>query len=323
MITATEIKSAEQYALLLLELGARGEGIRIHLPKGAYRNVPWIDVDPFMLQVPGITESQLPEYLDAEAEIASTDIHMPVEIRSAARVLRTRAEYNANPNRTTRRKLREYAGVLERNMMKALEYRVKASITSARDSENMSSMLAVGVPAWNEDYFIDDKLRFLELGWVVISGNMARKMSVADGDYGILAGQPITEFVPARIRVIEGYHDHVIGVSPGAVEFIKQKAWDTKDLHKILSGDDRRFSEFYADVLEATEEVGELLTIINTHAERLGRDFDGDMLYLIKQACPYSILHIHIDLLGIPPIIAWLGARDPLYMAVIHNIQQP
>ncbi|MHB1455589.1 MAG: hypothetical protein ACYC0V_01605 [Armatimonadota bacterium] len=237
------VKTVEQYTELLLVKGAEDRGVRISLENGIYRDIKEFRIPGFLMKIAPVSESQLPVYQDAEETIDQSAPRIPAIVRTAARVLRAKAEYKANNTRKNRLKLREECGVLDRNLRKELEYRVQR-IVNTRDSENMSSMLGVGIPAWHDEFFVTGKLQMLEANEVAISPEMARKMVVSDGAWVILARQPITDLMPVTVRVIEGYADAVIGIHPGQVEF---------------------------------PGIGTC-----TVADRLGGDFDGDMYYLIS-----------------------------------------
>lgn len=250
METEMVVMSVEQYTELLLAKGAEDRGVRISLENGVYRDVKEFRIPGFLMKMAPLSENQLPVYQDAEEVIDQSAPRVPAIVQTAARVLRAKAEYKANSSRKNRLKLREECGVLDRNLRKELEYRVQR-IVNTRDSENMSSMLGVGVPAWNDEFFVTGKLQMLKANEVAISPEMARKMSVNDGAWVILARQPITDFMPVTVRVIEGYADAVIGIYPGQVEFPGAGTC--------------------------------------TVADRLGGDFDGDMYYLVAFFTPECI----------------------------------
>ncbi|MHB1455333.1 MAG: hypothetical protein ACYC0V_00300 [Armatimonadota bacterium] len=238
----TTVKSVEQYAELLLQKGIDGKGVRISLENGIYHDVQEFRIPAFLMQT---VENQL-----CEEESVSVSPRIPVIVRTAARVLRAASQYKLDNSKKNRLALREECGILDRNLRKELEYRVQ-SIVNTRDSENMSSMLGVGVPAWNEDFFITGRLQMLNPYEVAISPQMARQLGVRDGTWVILARQPITDLVPVMVRVIEGYADAVIGIYPGLVAFPGAGTCNV--------------------------------------AERIGGDFDGDMYYLIAFFTPDCI----------------------------------
>ncbi|MHB1455379.1 MAG: hypothetical protein ACYC0V_00530 [Armatimonadota bacterium] len=224
----TTAKTVEQYTEMLLQKGIEDRGVRISLENGIYHDVQEFRIPAFLMQTVENEEDELSR--------------IPVIVRTAARVLRAASQYKLDNSKRNRLALREECGVLDRNLRKELEYRVQA-IVNTRDSENMSSMFGTGIPAWNDEFFITGKLQMLHPYEVAISPQMACQLGVRDGTWVILARQPITDFVPVRVRIIERYADAVIGIYPGQVDF---------------------------------PSIGTC-----TVAERIGGDFDGDMYYLI------------------------------------------
>jgi hypothetical protein len=147
--------------------------------------------------------------------------------RAFAKVYVANCTYKKDQSQEAKDMFTSVVMAYSRNCYQTALWRLQDALNS-RDSRNTSSFYLIGIPMANLD---GTQLRTWEVG---LAPRTARKLGVAAGKIILMHRYPETSVYPAKVVVVAGLGNHVIGLPVGS---LKDSRLRVKDIPTLLGGD--------------------------------------------------------------------------------------